>query len=269
MKLEELHSILFEMLKEIDRIFKKSGVEYSLSSGTMLGAVRHQGFIPWDDDADIVMWQCDYNKARKALKENLSENYELIEPDNFIPNFWDFTIRIIDKRYQWHDVTEEDKFYKNLQNNICIDIFLLSGCPNSSFFRKCLFFKQKVIYALAMGHRYHIKNEKYTRIQKIQTMFSTWIGNKIDMEVILKWHKKLATKKYNNKNQKFCAHLNGIPGEIGNTFFTEDTLSVANMKFESTELPVFTGYDRILTEEYGDYMTPVQDDNLYIKHLNS
>ena len=72
MTIEKLHDILFDMLCAIDDACRKEGVSWSLGGGTMLGAVRHHDFIPWDDDADICLWRGDYpdETTVKVAKES-------------------------------------------------------------------------------------------------------------------------------------------------------------------------------------------------------
>ncbi len=67
----DVHKVLLEMLKDIDALCEKHGIDYYLTAGTCLGAVRHNGFIPWDDDADISMRREDYNKLLEVLKEEM------------------------------------------------------------------------------------------------------------------------------------------------------------------------------------------------------
>ena len=70
-QLRQLQMIELEMLVEVDRICKKCGIQYNIIAGTLLGAVRHGGFIPWDDDADVAMLRPEYEKFRKACKTEL------------------------------------------------------------------------------------------------------------------------------------------------------------------------------------------------------
>ena len=67
-ELEELHQIELDMLKEIDRICRRENIQYYLAGGTLLGAVRHKGFIPWDDDIDIAMARDEYERFLKVMK---------------------------------------------------------------------------------------------------------------------------------------------------------------------------------------------------------
>ncbi|MDE6794516.1 MAG: LicD family protein [Muribaculaceae bacterium] len=70
LSLEETQDILFEMMKDVDSFCRKNGIRYSLSDGTMLGAVRHGGFIPWDDDADLCMLREDFDRFAATYKSD-------------------------------------------------------------------------------------------------------------------------------------------------------------------------------------------------------
>ena len=78
--LKKLQSELLEILVDIKTVCDKHQIDYMLCGGTMLGAIRHKGFIPWDDDVDIMMLRNEYNKFKAVFDEELSEKYVLAEP---------------------------------------------------------------------------------------------------------------------------------------------------------------------------------------------
>ena len=78
--LKKVHEANLAILKEIDRICRKYRIKYVLDAGTLLGAVRHKGFIPWDDDADVAFTRPNYDAFLKVVKRELPEGMTLVEP---------------------------------------------------------------------------------------------------------------------------------------------------------------------------------------------
>ena len=81
--LSKVHAVNLKLLKEVDRICRKYKIKYALDSGTLLGAIRHGGFIPWDDDVDVVMTRSNYEKFLKVVRRELSEGMTFVEPDSY------------------------------------------------------------------------------------------------------------------------------------------------------------------------------------------
>ena len=73
-ELKALHLIELELMEEVDRICRKNNIIYGIDGGTLLGAVRHGGFIPWDDDADVIMNRKEYDKFVSILSNELDQN---------------------------------------------------------------------------------------------------------------------------------------------------------------------------------------------------
>ena len=81
--LEEIHAlqdIELEILLDVDRFCRENGITYFLGEGTLLGAIRHHGFIPWDDDVDVIMKRADYERFLQLAPEGLGKQYEVQHP---------------------------------------------------------------------------------------------------------------------------------------------------------------------------------------------
>ena len=266
MKLEELQDILFDILCNIDTICRKHSIRYTLSGGTLLGAIRHKGFIPWDDDVDICVIREDWLLLREVLKKELPSHLKLIEPIDLAPNFYDFVPRVVDMRYQWHEETEEDIFYDNKQNHVAVDFFLIDNGADTVKGVRRLAFKQKVLYGLAMGHRYVLKNEKYSFVQKVQTKVLSTIGKRIHIEKIIQWQNDLSIK-MNKKSVKYCMITNDQPRYLDLAYEVAWFEENVYVPFRDKELPVPKGYHQKLTLVYGDYMRPPKNRDEYIQHF--
>ena len=130
---ELLHKIqgdLLEMMKDFAAVFKKHDIKWTLSGGSILGAMRHRGFIPWDDDIDIFMQRAEFEKFRKVFDEELSDKYELFLPgdENYIynmPQIHKKGTKLVS--IQSPEVTKGGLF---------VDIFILENTYNNAFRRK-------------------------------------------------------------------------------------------------------------------------------------
>ena len=140
---------MLEMLKYIDAVCRKHDIKYWLCSGTLLGAVRHGGFIPWDDDVDIEMLKEDYKKFVKVMKNEPQTDY-VLQTHETDPNFYLVCAKLRDL----HSFIEETNNLRSKYNGIFIDIFILE--PSSSlklakfskylrFGIQCLFSRKNLI----------------------------------------------------------------------------------------------------------------------------
>ena len=131
--LTKVHEVNLKILKEIDRICRKYKIKYMLDGGTLLGAVRHKGFIPWDDDADIAFTRNNYEAFLKVVKRELPDTMELLMPEEFQGGkaFFDFTARVIYKNSRRHEDSPEVRYYEGKLNHLWVDLFIIDELPEN------------------------------------------------------------------------------------------------------------------------------------------
>lgn len=244
------------ILKEIDRICKKYNLIYMLDAGTLLGAIRHNGFIPWDDDADIAMTRANFDIFKKVVKRDLPKDLELVMPNDIKDSkvFYDFTPRIILKRSKRHKDSKEDKFYDDKLNHLWVDIFILDALPEKKIKAKFILNVHKLIYLFSMGHRYKLDYKKYTLSHKILVFIFSNMAKIIPMKILYKLQDFVA-RKYNKKQHQELYYSNYQVDYLHIKLKKEWLNSMTEIKFEDTLLAVPEYFDEILTLIYGDYMS--------------
>lgn len=254
-KLNQIQAANLKMLKEIDRICRKHDISYRLDSGTLIGAVRHKGFIPWDDDADIIMRRNDWERFREVAPAELPDSMELMTPFDLAETdvFYDFTPRIVYRNCRKCAPNEETAFYGEKLNRLWIDIFLednISDGKAGAFIART---KQKIIYSFAMGHRYRLEYEKYTAAQKAAVAIGSAIGKLINMKTLCRWQDDAAAHDRNKTTKRlFCSNYQ--PDYLYVTIDRSWTDRTVYMPFEDTELAAPVDSHNVLKEIYGDYM---------------
>ena len=156
MNLQEKQEKGLQILLAIDAVCKKHNIRYRLDSGTLLGAVRHKGFIPWDDDVDLCFLRAEWEKFAKVAKEELPEPYRLVLPNEYRNGkaFYDFVPRVVDCSTKRREAeTEGDAFYEGKLNHLWVDCFIADTLPKSPIFARFYRFRQQMIFGLSMGHR--------------------------------------------------------------------------------------------------------------------
>ena len=265
MTLEELHNKLYDLLCIVDDICKKEGVRWFIDGGTEIGAVREKNFVPWDDDLDIKVLREDYEAFKAAMIKHLPSNYRFIEPEEFSPYFYDFVPRVVDTEQLLRTVTDEDTAYKNYQNCVGFDVFILENAPSGALARKLMHLKLKMIYGMAMSKRYKLHREGYSLSQKVVTSVSVTLGKMFSLEKIFKMWKK-SMGKYNGKKTEYVIPAN-FPLPFIDFFKREWYETAADGELRGRKFPIPVGYDAEMTQIYGDYMKPPKDKSIYTTHL--
>ncbi len=247
-RLSSIQNIQLAYLLEVEKICKKHNIKYFLGGGTLLGAIRHHGFIPWDDDADIMMLREDYDKFCKiaAAEAHDSMTFQTSHTDKNC--FYEFAKFRLDNTIF---ATEFAKTHKEMHNGLAFDIFCHDKTANSRLGQKIHIGMTLFTRALVFNKWNNRKAENGSKIQSFVTnfcktvfplRFSMWLENKT-----LSFFK-------NKKNAKFL--YDGMGRNIYNGIFPADYLDdVIYVDFEGYQLPVPKKYDEYLTFLYGDYMS--------------
>ena len=252
--LTAVHQANLKMLKEIDRICRKHQIQYMLDAGTLLGAVRHKGFIPWDDDVDLVFTRENYERFAQVVRKELPEGMELLEPRQLQGGnaFYDFTPRIIYVNSQTHEDGEEMKFYGGGLNHLWVDLFILDKLPENKAAAAFTRFLQMAVYGLAMGHRYRLDYSKYSLMNKIFVAALAAIGKRIPMRTIRGLQCRVSVKDNKGKS-RLRYYSNYQPDYLYVTLNEEWIKETVDLPFEDTMLMAPKGWNQVLTWIYGDY----------------
>lgn len=248
--IKELQTILLEILKEFDRICKKHEIKYMIFCGSAIGAVRHQGFIPWDDDLDVAMLRSDYEKFMEVAPKELSDKYHLqIE----LSEHWPMCFSKLRK----NNTTFLEKYHpkdKQTHQGIYIDIFPIDNASNNAIFRKIQFYCSKIVYAKSLYERGYETNSKAKKIfMYICKMLPTKPFHKI-------------AKLSNNDKTQYVHSFLGCSARYNKGIFKRKWLTDSVlMEFEGYRFPVSSYYDELLTYMYGNYMQMPTEEEKEIK----
>jgi lipopolysaccharide cholinephosphotransferase len=249
MEIEELVKLAqLDLLNELKRICDKNDIKYFLSGGTLLGAIRHNGFIPWDDDIDVGMLRKDYDKFIKCCSEELCNDYYIHNWDNDEYSVQPFSkLKIKGTQY-----TEEISKNSKVDDGIFIDIFPYDNVPNNNFLRKIQSMKIKK-YRKSLLIKGNISIIGNSILKKIE-YFPIVIYAKLHTRFSLKKKMYKEMTRYNKKmSSKVTAHGGSYSyyKEIIDIEWINNRIS---HKFEKYEYSVPSKYDTILTNLYGNYM---------------
>lgn len=267
-ELHELQIVLLEMIKQIDNICKKENIEYFLLGGTFIGAVRHKGFIPWDDDIDIAMDRKNYQKFLKIIDEKLPENMKLLYYKNDAT--YEHWIKI--KNNDFKIIEKKDNIVT--EQNVFIDIFPFDNIPDNFIkrlvFKIQIYLKTKKLRLAKMLFIYESNNQKFKKKYKnILVKLLKLLNGFFNQQRVEEEYDDLISK-YKNKNTKLIANLcvNYSFGKIYREMFEKEKIrEIVEYDFEDTKLKGLKNYDYLLGQTFGDYMKLPPKEEQVSKHF--
>lgn len=246
---KHINAVYLDLMREFDRLCRKNGMTWWLVYGGLIGALRHRGFIPWDDDIDLMMPRKDFDRLQRMT----SEEFGAEEP-YFLQNAYTQpereTILVRLRRSDTTNIRRDD--WENIQKNhgttenlgISLAIFPLDNYPQYDW----VFRFQRGLFHLSFVILEHCHSEKPGFLRLAARCIVSIVGKR-NFGVIRQTY-RLSRK---NRSGKVHSFHTFYPGS--NTLFeAEDFRDTVYLPFEDTEVPVPVGYDRLCRATYGDYM---------------
>lgn len=238
LSLKEVQNREHDILRFIVRMCKEHNLRYYLCAGTLLGAIRHKGFIPWDDDIDIMMPRPDYEKLIDLFEQTNNKQYKALHPK--CKDYPYSYAKIVDT----HTELQEKDIVPIKNMGLWVDIFPLDGVKDDkpSAMKRFIFFINKCRNAAT----YDKLPEKH-RGQKLQWIICRAFGARFFSKIIIYF-----SKRYQFDACEFNAHIPSSIKYLHKRDWFETELEV---DFEDAKYSVPCGYDNYLKLLYGDYMT--------------
>ena len=252
LRLKESQSIQLELMKEIHMVCKENKIKYYLIAGSCLGAVRHKGFIPWDDDIDIGMRRLDYEKFAEIFDEKMNTKKYFLQNYRTDPNVHFALSRVCIKGTYYYNERTKDK---DINHCAYIDLFPLDNVPNSLFFRWLQHTIYYILHLIIASHTLRFKKKLSKIFFGIVKMMTCIVPLRKFQEMRDKTMSRYKNKevnsvcslasKYNYKKQTMPIAFYGIP---------------KLMQFEDSEFNCPTLASDYLTHLYGsDFMKLPQE----------
>lgn len=255
----DLQSALLKVLIDIDEVCEQNGFSLLLGGGSCLGAVRHRGFIPWDDDVDLIMPRTDWRRFRAAFEERFGDRYLIHEPGDSQGYDTAFP-RVFIKGTRFKDIND----IGTKECGVFVDIFLADAVPDG-FVRARL----HGIGSLLLGYflscvRYAVRADAYLRLTddpkilrsiKLRIALGRMLGFKTPEQWAIVWDNW--NRRHSDKLTKYVTVPTGRNHYFKETQKRTDLFPAVRVAFCGTEMPIPANSDAYLRSLYGsDYMTP-------------
>lgn len=248
--LELHHSKCFNALLKVNEVLTKHSIEYILLAGTTLGAVRHGGFIPWDDDIDLGIYRKDVKRVARILLEEL--------PDEFV--YQDRTVvsgfpRLFGK------IIDSDNGYG------CIDFFPIVKTSNSKLGRSIQWNNRKILFKLYKAKIGYSNDKEHAGLkEEVKLVFASALSKFISMNRLENLIDKNESRYETKGDNKYFIILYGAHSMDNETINASWLRPYSFVSFNGVKFPTVGNIDAYLKNMYGDYMTPPKDADRVLRH---
>lgn len=258
---KKLWAVQLDLLSKIDAICRKHGIRYSIDSGTLLGAKRHGGYIPWDDDIDVIMPRPDFEKFELLVESELSGYYFYQNAGNSPWYLRPFS-RLLNRNTVAVLKTDmaNGKLMWDYQQSVFVDIFIADNIPDGEEEREKHFETLRRLrckYWTAREFVKYARNWRQVR-RSIGTLYKMAMGGvlvllaKCGINLVDKWFGMFNAEltRYNEKQTRYMAPYIIRPYEI---LESSDFDNLEDVEFEFLKVKAFRRYETILAQQYGDW----------------
>lgn len=256
-EISQLHSILLEMYEDIKRVCNKYGLNLIAAGGTSIGAVRHGGFIPWDDDMDLFMLREEYEKLKSVFDKELGEKYYLIAPKSkqgvnaFLP-------RIMKKGTELVTIENEADPYPK---GVYIDINLLENAPKRAIILRAKGIIADMLRFISFSvYMYKYNGETFKKTYLTSEFLSKYYKIRLALGRFFsfcspeKWFEIFDNFVNSNNKTGYYTVPSGKRGYIGEYLSQDIVFPLKELQFENSTIYVLNDYDAYLKNIYGEYM---------------
>lgn len=223
-ELKEIQSELFAILLDINKVCRKHNIEYTLYAGTLLGAIRHQGFIPWDDDVDIAFTRENYNRFMSVKSQEFTINNLL-----WIP-------RIQSK--------------KRDGKGIFVDVLIFDFLPKNKILAKVKILLLKLLQGMIKNK---VDYKSFSLYYKILSFITSTAGVMFNKSFLLRLYNNLSQVGSNSNNTQM--HVSNTLFKYMDLVFSSESVSeYTDILFENTNLRMLKNFNELLTKAYGNYL---------------
>ncbi len=248
--IEEIHNEEANILRLIKDFCESNDITYYICGGTLLGAIRHKGFIPWDDDIDVLMPRKQFEKFEKlALEKKIAENLDVISYDNGTMNYP--YCKVVNRNIKISEECLKDKS----EPYLWVDIFPMDGLPESDRKNKKIYKKvirnRKLLLMLCAEENY-IDNFSKSKIKRFAKKIIRGLLGKRFIKRIARRLDSLS-KTYDFETSKYVGGV--VWGYGPQERLLKSEVDDVELEFEGIKVNGLSCYDKYLTNLYGDYMT--------------